>query len=325
MDKCAIINSMKNTQGAHKEAQYLMSTGFEPRGTVVHPEFGAWVNKLAKSTSGDIPSFIKTGRSSTLGGGFFGSKYAALPVADPAKGIQNIRMAKDVSPKNFDKRLALMNELNREFGNKIKHASNGSYQQVYKDAVKLMNSKDIDVFDINKEKKNVQEAYGDNPFGQSCLLARRLVGKGVRFIEVTHGGWDFHYDLYDDFAENAVSLDQGVSALLADLSAKGLLDSTLVVFNTEFGRSAELNSRAGRGHHPSAYSSFLAGGGIKGGQKYGETDKMGDKVVKNKVKVADFNATIAHAMGLPLGHVETSPEGRPFKIAGKGKPITALF
>ena len=190
---------------------------------------------------------------------------------------------------------------------------------------KLMNSKDLEVFNIRKEKQSVKEAYGDNPFGQSCLLARRLVEKGIRFIEVTHEGWDYHYGIYDEFADNAVSLDQGTAALLADLSSRGLLESTLVVFSTEFGRSSQLNERAGRNHHPIAYSSWLAGAGIKGGQKYGKTDDQGERVVDKKVKVEDFNATIAYAMGLPLDHVETSPEGRPFKIADKGKPLTNLF
>ena len=325
MDKVALINSMFNTQGAHRPAQYLMNTGYEQRGTVIHPDFGAWVNKLGKNKSIDIPSFIKVGDTKTLGGGFFGSMYSALPVADPEAGLKNIKRQRDVSSEKFDKRLALMDELNRDLEKKIKNTTTDSYQYVYKDAVKLMNSKDLDVFNISKESSATKEAYGDNNFGQSCLLARRLVEKGVRFIEVTHGNWDYHYGIYEEFADNALSLDQGVSALLGDLSSRGLLDSTLLVFSTEFGRSSQLNSRAGRNHHPIAYSSWLAGAGIKGGQVYGKTDDQGEKIVENKVKVPDFNATIAYAMGLPLNHVENSPEGRPFKIADKGKPLTMLF
>ena len=126
-----------------------------------------------------------------------------------------------------------------------------------------MQSKDLDVFDISKEGKATKELYGESGFGQGCLLARRLVEQGVRCIEVTHGGWDFHYGIYEDIVEIAPSLDQGVAALMADLSSKGLLDSTLVAFVTEFGRSPELNSRAGRNHHPVAYTCMLAGGGVK--------------------------------------------------------------
>lgn len=325
MDKCALINSMFNTQGAHRPAQYLMTTGYEKRGTVIHPHFGAWVNKIGKNKNMDIPSFVKVGGSGSLGGGFFGSMYSALPVADPKVGLKNINRPSGVNAETFDKRLALMDEINRELERKVKNKTTESYQYVYKDAVKLMNSKDLDVFNISKESVKTKDLYGDSNFGQSCLLARRLVEKEVRFIEVTHEGWDFHFGIYDDFADNAVSLDQGVAALLADLSSRGLLESTLVVFTTEFGRSSKLNARVGRNHHPIAYSSWLAGAGVKGGIKYGKTDAQGEKVVENKVKVADFNATIAYKMGLPLEHVETSPEGRPFKIADKGKVISAIL
>ena len=325
MDKCAVINSMSNTQGAHREASYLMASSYEPRGTIEHPELGAWVNKMATNNSGALPSFIKVGQSGKLGGGFFGSRYAALPVADPEKGLMHIDRPNGMSKDKFNQQFTLLTQLNREFAQKVKNQHVGSYHQVYEDALKLMNSKDLDVFDISKESNTTKEAYGKNNFGQSCLLARRLVEKGVRYIELKHGGWDHHFGIYDEFAGNAVSLDQGVAALLTDLSSKGLLDSTLVVFTTEFGRNPELNSRAGRNHYPIAYSSWLAGGGIKGGQKYGETDNLGKKVVKNKVKVGDFNATIAYALGLNLEHTETAPGGRPIKITDKGKPITSLF
>ena len=325
MDKIALINSMFNTQGAHREAQYLLTTGYERRGTVVHPHFGSWVSKLGPNKSIDIPSFVKVGGKDGLGGGFFGSMYSPLPVADPQIGLKNVKKPSGVNEETFNKRLALMDEINRELERKVKNTMTVSYQHVYKDAVKLMNSKDLDVFNISKESSKIRAAYGENNFGQSCLLARRLVEKGVRYIELTHEGWDYHFDIYDDFAENAVSLDQGVAALMEDLSSRGLLDSTLVVFATEFGRSAELNGRAGRNHHPTAYTNWLAGAGIKGGQKYGITDDQGAKIVDKKVSVADFNATIAYAMGLPLEHVETSPEGRPFKIADKGKALTMLF
>jgi len=329
MDKFALINSMFNTQGAHKPAQYLMSTGYEQRGTVLHPDLGGWINRMASRTSGDIPSYIKVGEANGQGCGFFGSKFAALPVASAKKGLQNIKRPRTVTAAKFDKRLSLMDEINQIYEKKVNTASMKSYNLIYNDAVKLMQSKDLQVFDISKESKATQDLYGENEFGQGCLLARRLVEQGVRCIEVTHssdaGDWDFHYGIYDDIVEVAPSLDQGVAALMADLSAKGLLESTLVAVVTEFGRSPELNERAGRNHHPIAYTCMLGGGGVKGGQKYGKTDSMGEKVIENKVKVADFNATIAYAMGLPLDREEMSPEGRPFKIADKGKPITSIF
>jgi len=188
-----------------------------------------------------------------------------------------------------------------------------------------MNSKDLAAFDLSQEPKLTRDVYGDSRFGKSCLLARRLVEHGVRFVELTLGGWDTHNDNHDQVAGLTSPLDQSVSALLDDLHYRGLLDETLVVIGTEFGRSPEINSNAGRNHHPSAFSCVLAGGGIKGGQVYGSTDASGHSVADNGVSVPDFNATIAYALGLPIDKVVHSPSGRPFRVADKGRPITALF
>lgn len=325
MHHCAIINSMSNTQGAHKEANYLLNTGYEQRGTTLHPDLGAWIARMAPRTSGEIPPFVKIGRSSSLGAGFMGSKYAALPVGNPQQGLKNIKLPRDVNQDLFHRRLGLMNSINAGFAQKHKHKLIDDYKQSYYDAIKLMHSKDLEVFNIKKENKSTFEMYGDEEFGQSCILARRLVEKGVRFISLAHKGWDFHYGIYDEFDEYANSLDQGVAALIADLEDRGLLESTLVVVNTEFGRNPALNDRAGRNHYPIAYSSFLAGGGIIGGQKYGKTDELGKKVVSGKVRVSDFNATIANAVGLNLKHVVMNSDGRPFTVGDKGKPLTQLF
>jgi len=345
MDKFAVINSMSNNQGAHQEAQYLLLTGYEKRGTVIHPNFGAWVNKLSPTTS-DIPNYIKTS-TKNLGAGFFPSRTAALPVANPTQGLQYVQRYNEITSESFDSRYSLMQKINKEFAGRYSTRTSNAYDEVYADAVKLMNSKDLEVFDLKKEKQATLDAYAKvdyvNPkkdkkdkkekkgggnmskIGSGLLLARRLVEKGVRYIEVDHDGWDHHYGIYEDFPEEAPDLDQAVSALMADLSSRGLLESTLVVFATEFGRSPQLNSRGGRNHHPGAYSCMLAGAGVKGGQKYGKTDDQGAKVIENKVKVRDFNATIAYAMGLPLKHTVMNKEGRPFTIADKGKPITAIF
>ena len=325
MDKFALINSMYNTQGAHIEARYLMSSSYEKRGTIKHPHLGGWVNKLATNTSGSIPSYIKLGKTNELGSGFFGSKYAALPIAEPTHGVRNVALPFGVSQQDYNKRLSEVDKINRQFEHKVKNNITDSYHMVYEEALKLMQSTDLEVFDIGREKQSTQELYGKNNFGQGCLLARRLVEKGVRFVEVSHDGWDFHYGLYDQITDLAPSLDQGVAALMADLKARGLLDTTMVAVVTEFGRKPELNTSAGRNHHTLGYTCMLAGGGVKGGKKYGKTDSQGNKIIKDRVKVRDFNATIAYAMGLPLNHVEISPGGRPFRIADKGKPVKAIF
>ena len=169
--------------------------------------------------------------------------------------------------------------------------------------------------------------YGSSNFGQGCLLARRLVEHHVRFVEVTLGGWDTHYDNFTSVESRAGVLDAGFAALVTDLERRGLLDSTLVCIGTEFGRTPEIvtEHQDGRDHFPKAFSAVMAGGGIKGGQKYGRTDGSAKNVVENKVTPQNFNATIAYALGLPGDRVVTSPSGRPFWIANKARPVTDIF
>ena len=326
MDKFAAINSMSHTQGTHHHATYLTMTSYESRGTITHPEVGSWASKLGGKSGGAIPSFIKIGNSGGAGRGFFSSQFSALPVKDPTKGIQFVKTPKGVNEGEFKKRVSYLNLLNKEYEAKMQNRITKDYSNIYDQALKMMTSRDLAAFDLNNEKKATRERYGNNEFGNSCLLARRLVEKGVRYMSLTHGGWDDHYGIYGEMKDRAVSLDQGVAALMHDLSSMGLLESTLVVFTSEFGRGDTLNSQGGRGHNPLGYTTLLAGGGVKGGQKYGKTNKMGGKAIDKKVHPSDLNATIAYAMGLPLDHIEHNQTGRPFQVGNKsGKPVTALF
>jgi hypothetical protein len=197
---------------------------------------------------------------------------------------------------------------------------------MYEQAVKLMESKDLEAFDIRKEPEELRAAYGNDRFGQGCLLARRLVEHKVRFVEVVSEGWDTHNQNFDELEEKGPALDRTLAALLADLEARGMLEETLVVVATEFGRTPDINAqREGRDHYPKAFACLLAGGGIRGGQAWGRTDDQGREIVENPVRVQDFNATIAFALGLPLDFEVYSPSRRPFRVADKGKPVTALF
>ena len=324
MNKVAIINSLTTTQGAHAQGNYFMHTSYESRGTIVHPHIGSWVSKLSPSKL-TLPTNVKVRPGGTLGGGWMGGKHAALPVDNPKEGIKYSKRHRTVKEEEFNKRVSILESMNREFQQTYRQKSVKEYSETYKDAIGLMSSKDLDAFDIMKEKETTRKAYGDNPFGQGVLLARRLVERGVKFVEVNLGGWDHHDNIYGRFASNAATLDQAMAALLGELSSKGLLESTLVVLATEFGRTPVINVNSGRDHYPKAFTGLLAGGGIKGGQIYGKTDKDGMNVVENKVKVPDFNATIAYAMGYDLNKKLTSPNGRPFTFADKGKPVTSLF
>jgi uncharacterized protein (DUF1501 family) len=200
-----------------------------------------------------------------------------------------------------------------------------AYSKAYQEAVALMRSSDLAAFDLDLEPPTMQAAYGETPFGAGCLLARRLVEHGVRYVEIVSNGWDTHADNFDRIGDLAPAIDQGLAALLSDLDARGLLRQTLVVLVSEFGRTPDIDQDQGRNHYPQAFSALLAGGGVRGGQRYGSTDDEGRQVITEPTSIQDLNATIAHACGLPLDHVVTSPSGRPFKVADKGQPLTAIF
>ena len=221
--------------------------------------------------------------------------------------------------------MKLIDTFDSAFQKKFPQRQVDAYNDFYRQATQLMSSEDLKAFDISQESEKVRADYGDDRFGQGCLLARRLVEHNVRFVEVALDGWDHHVDLYERLPEKAAALDQALSALLKDLQSKGLLKETLVVLATEFGRSPKINANGGRDHHPGVFSGLLAGGGIKGGRFFGTSDKDGHSPEEDPVAVADFNATIAHAMGLPLAQEITSPSGRPFKVAHDGVPLVNLF
>ena len=324
----AFINSMNSTQGAHAQGRYFMHTSYFMRGTIKHPDMGAWTSYFLGKDNKTLPANVKVGgNSSGLGGGFLESKYAALPIGDPASGLQHSKIPRGVSESQFNRRLARAAAMNKSFKSKYNLKQVRAYSGMYDDAVRLMKSEDLNAFDLTQEKQETRERYGEDRFGQACLLARRLVENGVRFIEIDNGGWDTHQDNFTRVGEKSGVIDQGIAALMTDLESGGLLDETLVVLATEFGRTPKIQTdrQNGRNHYPKAFSCFLAGGGIKGGLKYGKTDAEGREVVEDMVEVPDFNATIAHALGLPLQKKVISPSQRPFTVADKGKPIAKLF
>lgn len=325
-DKLAVIRSLTSNQGAHEQGEYLMRTSYAMRGTIKHPTIGAWTGNLLGRANPTLPAYITLGAGSNHpGAGFMESKYAPLPLGNPDQGLPNSTRPDGVTADEYAHRLELLKGFNAPFQKKYDVKEVRAYRDLYDEAVTLMGSKDLASFDLKQEPEALRTAYGDNAFGQGCLLARRLVENDVRYIEVGLGGWDTHDDNFDRVADQATILDRGLSTLLADLSARGMLDETLIVLATEFGRTPRLNQNQGRDHYPKAFSGLLAGGGISGGKVHGQTSENGGEVVKDPVQVPDFNATIAHALGLPLDKVLTSPSGRPFTVADKGKPLTALF
>lgn len=329
MDKICIIRSMTSQNGAHERGQYVLHRSYAPRGTIVHPTMGSWAMKMKGRKNKDIPGFVTVGGSSSnASAGFFGVKFAGVPLGRADEGLKDSVRAPSVNEQDFDRRLKLADALNQEFHRKHSYTQTEAYNELYQEAVRLMRSEDLKAFDITREPKSSKNAYGNHAFGQGCLLARRLVEHGVRYVEVNLGGWDTHYDNFTAVEARCQVLDQAYANLLIELEAKGLLQSTIVALGTEFGRTPKIvaEHNNGRDHHPAAFSCLLAGGGIKGGTVYGRTDSKGARVKQNGVTLQDYNATIAHGLGIDTTAVLHSPSGRPFKLGGKdGRPIKELF
>jgi len=321
-DKICVIRSMTAKVGVHASAQYLMRTGFEQRGVIQHPNFGAWAQHFLGRSSQTLPANVCVNRPSNQGNGWFPASHAPLPILDPATGLPNTSGVGDTSAQQ--KRVALLSELDRGFGGAVADSNVKAYNDFYASTFELMRSRDLKAFDIASEPKAVRAKYGADKFAQGCLLARRLVEHGVRFVEVRSGGWDMHATLEDRMEDVGAEFDAAFAALVEDLESKGLLDTTLVAVSTEFGRKPNLEG-GGRGHHPLAFSTVLVGGGVKRGYVHGASDAKGYDVAKDPVTAGAFHATVAHAAGLPVGTEIMTPSGRPMVIGNKAAPVTAVF
>ncbi len=326
MDKAAVIRSMNSTQGAHEQGQYYMRTSYTLRSSIRHPSMGAWLEKFQNRGNPSLPATVMIGNESRHpGAGFFEAKFAPLMVNNPEGGLKNVTRLERFTEEQFQDRLSLARQLDRPFEQAYDLGKVRAYTDMYDDAVKMMKSEELKAFDLSSETDALREKYGRGRLGQGCLLARRLVEHGIRFVEVTFGSWDTHNANFTRVPELCNELDAALATLLSDLEKRGMLRDTLVVLATEFGRTPEVNVNDGRDHHPKAFSCLLAGGGVKGGTVHGASDERGNNVAADPVSIPDFNATIGYALGLPLDQVLFSPSRRPFTVADKGKPLANLF
>jgi hypothetical protein len=323
----SLVRSINSNQGAHDQANYLLHTSYQKRGTIIHPSMGSWVSKQCSTLNKTLPDNVKiNGGSGIIGAGYFESKHGPLPLGNPNAGIQNVKKSKYVEESMYNRRLDASRMLNKRFNEDFPQKQVRAYSDLYDNAISLMQSRDLEAFDLTKEPQELRDKYGEDNFGQGCLLARRLIENKVRFVEVSYGGWDMHNDVFGNMENKGAVLDSGLSSLLEDLNVRGLLSDTMVVVASEFGRSPEIKAgRIGRDHHPSAFSAFFAGGGIKQGYVYGKSDDRAHYVEENGVDVPSINATIAYAMGLSVEKITYSPSGRPFKVSNGEPPILDIL
>ena len=325
MHHIALLRGMNSTQGAHEQGRYMMLTSYDKRGTIVHPGMSSWVANMSGRINPKLPANVLIGGGSNHpGAGWMESAFAPLHIRKPEAGLQHSTLPEGVSEERFNARLGLAEQLQRGFQQKYDHKKVRAYSDLYHEAVKLMRSEDLAAFDISKEPASVRDAYGGDTFAQGCLLARRLVEHDVRYVEVELGGWDTHDDNFERVGDRAATLDHGLATLLTDLFQRGMLDETLVVLATEFGRTPRINERNGRDHFPKAFTCLMAGGGVKGAQAYGATDEHGASVVSGLVGIPDLNASIAYALGLDTEQTLYSSDQRPFTVAHRGKPVWAI-
>ena len=256
-------------------------------------------------------------------------KHQPLIVNDPDRGVEDLRPV--VAGGQFDKRVGLLEEMEQAFHREYQADAINDHKTTYYRAVALMQSKEAKAFDLSQESSSAKAAYGTGSFGEGCLMARRLVEVGVPFVEVTLGGWDTHQDNFDRRQEHAVPPGRygDLAALITDLKSRGLLDSTLVIWMGEFGRTPNINARGakpGRDHYPRAWSLAMFGGGIKGGTVIGKTDKEGAAVTEGKTSAIDFMATVCKLMGIDYTKQnETPPTGRSASWTRAPSRLTRLL
>jgi hypothetical protein len=327
MRHVAIIRSMSTGEADHGRAGILMHTGQAPTaGRVKHPNLGALVSAELGRPGFLLPNFVVCGQGNRVepsGSGFLGPQHRGLTISDPAKGLDDLKPA--VATAELDARLGLLGNLEDAFRGKYRASAAASHQATYLRAIDLMRSDQAKAFDLSLEPGQSRSKYGATPFGDGCLLARRLVEAGVSFVEVILPGWDTHQKNFPEVRRLSQIADSAMSALIDDLRSRGLLENTLVIWMGEFGRTPRINS-GGRDHYARAWSTVLAGGGIPGGQVIGRTDEHAATVVERPVPVADFLATTCRILGIDTNKTfEQGPAGRPIRIVAEGaEPIKEL-
>jgi len=308
----AILRGMSTAEGAHPRAKYNLHTGYrEGQGGLVYPAIGAIVSSEVGRADFPMPNYVTIGNRS-FGSGFLGPKHQPLMVQDPVRGVQDLASA--VKGQQFDNRVSLLQELESAFYHDYQADSINDHKTTYARAVSMMQSGEAKAFDLSLEKSETRSKFGGTKFGEGCLMARRLVEVGIPFVEVNLGGWDTHQDNFARVKNLSGQADTGLSALVTDLKDRGLLESTLVIWMGEFGRTPHINNRGakpGRDHYPRAWSLLMMGGGVKGGTVYGRTDKEGAAVEDGKTDAKDFLATVCELMGIDYTKENDTPTRRP--------------
>lgn len=329
IDEFAVVRSMYCHQTNHFPAVIEHSTG-KPLRQFEHPTLGSWVTYALGSANRNLPSFVNIGRPSSpvqLTGGYLGAAYSATPFQTGETPIPNLLAPKSASSAVRDRQMQKLLELNQQFrADYALDSEIAARVKAYELAGNMMRTAPA-IVDFAKEPEHVKSLYGigtkeTDGFGRQLLLARRLVENGVRFIQICHAGggngsWDAHGDM-ETHAPLCRAVDKPIAGLIQDLKQRGLLDNTMVVFTSEFGRTPWSQNTTGRDHNGKGFSTLLAGGGVKGGVVEGATDEVGYQAVEQRHYISDLQATILHQMGLNHKKMDFTLNGRAFHLIEEG-------
>lgn len=323
MKHMSIVRSMSTREADHMRGRYYMHTGYVPNPNIEHPSYGAVIahEMLDKVPNLEIPPFVSVGGGS-VGPGFLGMSYAPFVVSSNGD-VRNLQMG--VGQDRLMQRMQALASLEKGFIQENRGPSASDHAKILDKTLSLMTSKQMEAFKVNKEPKEVQEAYGTSGFAKGCLMARRLVEVGVPFVEVDLGGWDLHGGVHAALETKLPEMDKAMAALVADLDSRGLLESTAIIWMGEFGRTPRINGGAGRDHWARSWSCVVGGAGIKGGLAVGATNADGTNVETEPYSSQDLMATVCRGLGISLETTFTSKNGRPMKIANAGKVIKELI
>lgn len=332
MKDLVLLRGMTSSEGDHYRAKYLLHTGYPRVGGFEHPSLGSLVSSQIAPAENEMPNFVTIDAGFDKGNGgrlyrnvasYAGLQHSPLAVSDPSKGLENLHPADD---SEFTEQLELLLKAEERLPLQYGGATITARQQALKRALTLMKSSKSQAFKIEEEPAKMRAAYGEHAFGKACLMARRLVEAGTKFVEIFHRGWDDHEGAAKRVHLRCPWMDAGMATLISDLKDRGMLDDTLIVWMGEFGRSPV----DGSGHHARAWTTVLAGGGLKTGQTIGKTDDKeknpGGTVVDRPITVPDFFATICKTLGIDPAQELLAPGERPMRLVDKsGLPLSELF
>jgi uncharacterized protein (DUF1501 family) len=327
-DKFSVIRSLSSKTGSHEAGQYVVRTSYNKNSLIIHPTLGSLSYYLLGKQHASIPdNILISGDSNNSKGGYLSKQFYPISISNPDEGL---RYAKSLVDKTkFNSRYNILNQLDKNFQKTYNNREITAYDVLYDETLKLMNSKDLELFDLNKEDNATKERYGKTQFGSGLLLAKRLIKSGVRYVDVSTGSMDYHSDINQSMTRKSLEMDAALAALFEDLAKEGLIKETLVVIATEFGRTPKINSNQGKDHHPAAFSCVLGGLDL-GGRAIGKTADDGSTVKETPISIGEFNSSIGYLLGIKPDRVWTSPPessapGRPFTIGNGAKPISFIM